>query len=58
LLPGIFEVVSQEQAAPVSDKVIQQLYHLAQEGYDAAAKTMTFDLVKSLRTQPQTIPAE
>ncbi|MGZ3299065.1 MAG: polysaccharide biosynthesis protein, partial [Asticcacaulis sp.] len=58
LRPGIFEVVSHEQVAPVPDKVMQQLYVLAQEGYDAAAKTMTFDLVKSLRTQPQTVPAE
>lgn len=58
LRPGIFEVVNQEHVAPVPDKVMQQLYRLAQEGHDAAAKTMTFDLVKSLRTQPQTIPAE
>jgi hypothetical protein len=37
---------------------MQKLYDLAQEGHDDQAKTMAFDLVRSLRTQPQSIPAE
>lgn len=58
LLPGIFEVVNQETAASLPSKVLHKLYELAQEGHDDQAKTMTFDLVRSLRTQPQSIPAE
>ena len=49
LLPGIFEVVNQAHVAPISDEVMQTLYALAQEGHDAPAKTMVFNLVNSLR---------
>ncbi len=49
LLPGIFEVVSQTQAEPVAAEIMQTLYNLAQEGHDDTAKTMVFNLVKSLR---------
>ncbi|MBW8881630.1 MAG: polysaccharide biosynthesis protein, partial [Asticcacaulis sp.] len=49
LSPGIFEVVNQTQVAPVADEVMQTLYNLAQEGHDETAKTMVFNLVKSLR---------
>ena len=58
LLPGIFEVINQEKAASLPAKVMHKLYELAQEGHDDQAKTMAFDLVRSLRTQPQSIPAE
>ncbi len=58
LLPGIFEVANQEKVAPLPAKTLQKLYDFAQEGHDLEAKTMTFDLVRSLRTQPQSIPAE
>ena len=49
VLPGIFEVVNQVHVAPVAEEVMQTLYALAQEGHDAPAKTMVFNLVNSLR---------
>ena len=49
VLPGIFEVVNQANVAPISDSIMQTLYGLAQEGHDEQAKTMVFNLVKSLR---------
>jgi len=49
LLPGIFEVVNQAHVSPIADEVMQTLYALAQEGHDASAKTMVFNLVNSLR---------
>ena len=49
VLPGIFEVVNQAHVAPVAEEVMQTLYALAQEGHDAPAKTMVFNLVNSLR---------
>lgn len=49
VLPGIFEVVNQASVAPISDAIMQTLYGLAQEGHDEQAKTMVFNLVKSLR---------
>ncbi len=58
LLPGLFEVVNPETVMSLPGKVMHKLYDLAQEGHDDQAKTMTFDLVRSLRTQPQSIPAE
>ena len=58
MLPGIFEVVNQERMASLPAKVMHKLYDLAQEGHDDQAKAMTFDLVRSLRTQPQSVPAE
>lgn len=58
LSPGIFEVATRETPAALPVKVMQKLYDLAQEGHDDQAKTMAFDLVRSLRTQPQSIPAE
>ncbi len=50
-LPGIFEVVNQTQVPPIPAEVMQTLYNLAQEGHDETAKTMVFNLVKSLREQ-------
>jgi O-antigen biosynthesis protein WbqV len=58
LLPGIFELINPETVTQLPVKVLNKLYDLAQEGHDDQAKTMTFDLVRSLRTQPQSIPAE
>lgn len=58
LLPGIFEVINPEKVTSLPVKTMQKLYDFAQEGHDQDAKTMTFDLVKSLRTHPQSIPAE
>lgn len=49
VLPGIFEVVNQAQVIPLADEIMKTLYGLAQEGHDEMAKTMVFNLVKSLR---------
>ncbi|MBW8882739.1 MAG: polysaccharide biosynthesis protein, partial [Asticcacaulis sp.] len=49
VLPGIYEVVNQANVPPISDAIMQTLYCLAQEGHDEQAKTMVFNLVKSLR---------
>lgn len=49
VLPGIFEVTNQAYVAPIACDVMQTLYALAQEGHDEPAKTMVFNLVKSLR---------
>ncbi len=49
VLPGIFEVVNQQNTSPIADEVMQTLYGLAQEGHDDQAKTMVFNLVNSLR---------
>ena len=51
VLPGIFEVGNQSHVAPIAGEVMQTLYNLAQEGHDETAKTMVFNLVKSLREQ-------
>ncbi|ESQ87550.1 polysaccharide biosynthesis protein CapD [Asticcacaulis sp. AC460] len=48
--PGIYEVVNQAHVDAVGDEIMQTLYGLAQEGHDEQAKTMTFNLVKSLRS--------
>ncbi|MDI7773944.1 SDR family NAD(P)-dependent oxidoreductase [Asticcacaulis sp. EMRT-3] len=53
LLPGIFEVANQTYVAPIASEIMQTLYALAQEGHDEQAKTMVFNLVKSLRNQPE-----
>ncbi|MGA9658152.1 MAG: SDR family NAD(P)-dependent oxidoreductase, partial [Asticcacaulis sp.] len=49
LLPGIFEVADNGYIEPIAEEVMQTLYALAQEGHDEQAKTMVFNLVKSLR---------
>lgn len=52
VLPGIFEVANQAYVAPIADEIMQTLYALAQEGHDAMARTMVFNLVNSLREAP------
>ncbi len=49
LLPGIFEVANAAHVDRIPEPVMQNLYNLAGEGFDEAAKALVFELVNTLR---------